>query len=116
MKFRVNLAILWIISCLFTLVACNSADNGASRKVGEDNMNPYFTGKVTEIYDEGCLLEVTDVGNGNFWVGSKVKVNTDIKDCPDYEVGDLLKITFDGKVTRSLPPQVTCVFSVDKSE
>ena len=98
------------------LVACNSADSGTSRRSGEDNMNPYFTGKVTEIYDDGCLLEVTDVGNGNFWVGNKVKVNTVIKDCPDYEVGDLLKITFDGKVTRSLPPQVTCVFSVDKSE
>ena len=54
------------------LVACNSADNGTSRRSGEDNMNPYFTGKVIEVYDDGCLLEVTDVGNGNFWVGNKV--------------------------------------------
>ena len=90
------------------LVACNSNDEGS------DILNPYFTGKVIEIYEKGCLLEVNDIGNGNFAVGDKVQVNTDILSCPEYTVGDFLRISFDGKVAQSYPPQITKVFMVSK--
>ena len=95
-----------ILTCIGALVACNSGDD----------MNPYFTGKVIEVYEKGCLLEVTDVGNGHFAVGGKVRVNTNILTCPEYGVGDFLRISFDGKVAESYPPQVTRVFSVTKTD
>lgn len=100
------LAVLLISACILMIVACNSNS-------GEwEDSNPYFKGKVVEVYDKGCLVEVTDVGNGHFWVGNIVQVHTDIPNCPEYTVGDVLLISFDGKVAESYPPQVTTVLAV----
>ena len=101
------LAIMFIIVCLFTLIACNSDDE-------QDILNPYFTGKVIEIYEKRCLVEVTDTGNGNFTIGDKVVVNTDIKNRPQFDIGDYITISFDGKVALSYPPQVLRVFQISK--
>lgn len=111
-----TLVIFLTLACLVTLVACNSNDNGGSisNDDGRDILNPYFTGEVIEVYEKGCLLEVTDIGNGNFGIGDKVQVNTDISTCPEYDVGDFLRISFDGKVAESYPPQITKVFIVSK--
>lgn len=109
------LSIIFILSCLCLLVACNS-DGTAVLNDEWDTQNPYFTGKVIEVYENGCFLEVTDIGNGNFRVGNKVQVHTDIPTCPKYAVGDFLRISFDGKVAKSYPPQVTNVFSIIKTD
>ena len=99
-----------ILTCIGALVACNSNDDG------KETQNPYFTGKVIEVYEKGCLLEVTDIGNGHFAVGNKVMVNTNVSNCPEYSVGDLITISFDGKVAESYPPQITKVFTVIKTD
>ena len=97
-------------ACLFALAACNQSPTEL------DTENPYFTGKVIEIEARGCLMEVTNTGNGNFYVGERIIVNTNIKDCPKYAVGDHLRISFDGKVALSLPGQVLNVYSVVKTD
>ena len=79
-----------------------------------DTEKPYFMGKVLEKYDDRCLLEITDTGNGHFTVGDKVIVNTNIKNCPQFDVGDYLRISFDGKMALSYPPQVLTVYSIIK--
>lgn len=94
---------------VFSLVACNSNDEGS------DILNPYFTGKVVEIYDKSCLVEVTDIGNGHLAEGDKVVVSTNITNCPVYSVGDYLTISFDGKVAESYPPQILKVFMISKA-
>ena len=99
-----------LLACLAVLGACNQAPAEL------DTKNPYFTGKVIEIEERGCLMEVTHTGNGNFYVGERIIVNTKIKDCPKYAVGDHLCISFDGKVALSLPGQVLNVYSVVKTD
>ena len=103
----------------------NNVQSGCSHKhhtedetgeEGVDVLNPYFKGKVLEINEKGFLLEVTDTGNGCFAVGERVQVNTDLSDCSEYKVGDYLRISFDGKVALSLPPQVTSVYSICKTD
>ena len=79
-------------------------------------LNPYFTGKVLEIYENSCLVEVTDTGNGNFYLGERIIVNTNIEGAPKYTVGDHLRISFDGKVALSYPGQVLNVYSVVKTD
>lgn len=106
------LARLLVVFCLFSLVACNLIGDDE----GRDILNPYFTGKVLEKYENSCLLEVTDTGNGNFFVGEKVVVRTNIKNSPDYDVGNFLRISFDGKVALSYPAQVLNVYIVSKVE
>ena len=77
-----------------------------------DTESPYFCGKVIEKNEKGFLVEVTDGGNGAFAEGEKVQVNTEL--AGEYDVGDTLRISFDGKVAMSYPPQVACVSSIVK--
>ena len=74
-----------------------------------DTNSPYFCGRVIETNSKGFLVEVTDGGNGSFALGERVQVNTEQG---KYEVGDNLRIAFDGKVAMSYPPQVTSVQSI----
>ena len=107
------ISILLIGACIFAICACQKQPT----EPGElDTENPYFTGRVIEIEERGCLMEVTHTGNGNFSVGEKIIVNTNIKNCPQYAVGDHLRISFDGKVALSYPGQVLNVFSVVKTD
>ena len=104
MTMRKILSILLVVTCLFMLGGCKG--NVEEQQEQRDILEPYFTGKVLEKYDESCLVEVTDAGNGNIAVGQQVVVHMNVPNCPDYAVGDLLTISFDGKMTCSLPPQV----------
>ena len=76
--------------------------------------NPYFCGQVVEKYEASCLMEVTDTGEQYFRNGDRVVVSTKVDGCPQYEVGDYLRIVYDGMVAESYPPQVFHVFSVQK--
>lgn len=112
------IAVFLTLVCLVSLVACQNGENeneGNKGNEGNDILNPYFTGKVVEIYDSGCLLEVTDKGNWNFSIGDKVQVNTKIENCPKYSVDDYLRISFDGIVAESYPPQIHGVTIVSKT-
>ena len=105
------ISILLISACIVAVCACQKKPEGPL-----DTENPYFTGKVIEIEERGCLMEVTNTGNGNFYVGERIIVNTNIKDCPKYKAGDHLRISFDGKVALSYPGQVLNVYSVVKTD
>ena len=74
-----------------------------------DTTSPYFCGRVIETNSKGFLVEVTDGGNGSFALGERVQVNTEQG---EYNLGDNLRIAFDGKVAMSYPPQVTSVQSI----
>ena len=75
------------------------------------NTEHNFTGRILEkLEGESYLMEVTDVGNGNFAVGNEVVVNSGM--LSNFQIGDMLNIQFDGKVTMSIPPQVVNVLEV----
>ncbi len=103
-----SLSVLFILACLFTLVACQASDKGKQA--------PSFVGKVLEKYETSCLLEVTDNGNQALASGDVVVVYTNLADCPEYTEGDYLKITFDGAVAESYPPQIHKVSNVTKTD
>ncbi len=101
------LALLLTLFCVVALVACNTV---------EDAEQAYFVGKVIEKYEASCLLEVTNNGNQYFASGDAVVVNTNVEGCPDYSVGDFLRVGFDGTVAESYPLQIPKVFSIDKTD
>jgi hypothetical protein len=80
---------------------------------GTNEIHPYFVGKVLEKYEKGCLLEITDQGNRFMDTGTVVTVNTDLDGCPEYSVGDYLRVEFDGTVAETYPPQIIKVIAID---
>ena len=106
------LSILFIMACFLTFIACDSNDETPNQGQEFDTTNPYFVGRVIEIYEDRTLVEVTDTGNGHLVVGDTVLVNTNVEDCPDFDVGDHLRVSFDGKVALSLPAQILGVISI----
>lgn len=100
--------------CLFCFVACDIN----STEQSQNNAQPaYFVGKVIEIYELGCFVEVTNEGNyGKLPLGTTVQITTNIKNCPEYVVGDHLKVTFDGTVAESYPPQILHVLTIQKTD
>lgn len=63
-----------------------------------------LVGTVEEITDEYYLMTTTD--------GQKIQVNLDASTAFDgsaAQVGDLIHVFYDGKMTRSLPAQVTAL-------
>ena len=97
--------------CIFGLIACTDGEQPS-----QNNAQPaYFVGKVTGAYETGCLVEITDAGNyGALAVGTPVHVTTtNIENCPEYAVGDHIKVVFDGTVAESYPPQVMHVSVIE---
>ena len=105
------ISILLISVCLVAICACQKKPQEPL-----DTENPYFTGKVIEILDKGCLMEVTHSGSGTFPIGEKIIVNTNLQNAPKFGVGDHMRISFAGKVALSYPGQVLGVYSVTKTD
>ena len=105
------ITLLCIFALLTSLVACNKDE-------GENNAQPaYFIGKTVEIFESYCIIEVTDEGNyGRLAIGTTAKVMTDTVDCPEYALGDHLKVVFDGAISKSNPPQVLHVIRIEKTD
>ena len=96
------------------LVSCGS---GFFEQTQNNAKPAYFIGRVVEKYERGCMVEVTDEGNyGHLPVGSPVQVTTNIENCPEYKVGDHIKILFDGTVAESYPPQILRVIGIEKAD
>lgn len=107
------ISVFLLLASLFLLAGCNS------HSTTEWENTPYFIGKVTEEYKGSCLVEVVSSGNGSFSQGTEVEVSTIVSGAPKINVGDYIKICFDGKVAYSLPPKVLNVYSItvtDKNE
>lgn len=111
---RKRILFVFLFLSMIALAACNTTSNESQV---QNNAQPaYFTGIVTDISQTGCCMEITDAGNyGHLAVGTPVIVSTNIENCPDYAVGDYLRITFDGTVAESYPPQVMHVSAVEKT-
>ena len=105
-----------IIALILTLIVFGSL--AACDEESQNNATPaHFVGKVIEIYENGYLLEVTDEGNyGHLALGTTVQVNINTDDTTEYELGDNLKVVFDGTISKSYPPQVLHVISIEKAE
>ena len=96
---------LFMLFAILCLTACGGK---------EGVLQPHFTGEVIEVYEYGCLMMVIDKENSTLPEGDLVSVSTNISNCPIYERGDLLKITFDGSVAESYPLSIHKVYSVYK--
>ena len=64
-----------------------------------------LTGVITEITDEYVLLDVGDMGQ----VQANLSEDTLIEGVEELAIGQTAIVTYDGKMTRSLPAQITAL-------
>ena len=100
------------ILCIMLLFALAVALGACRADLKDDR--PHLTGKVLEVFDGGCLLEITEQDSPYMAVGGEVVVHTNVEGCPAYAVGDLLTVFFDGSMATSYPPQIFKVYAVEK--
>ena len=64
-----------------------------------------LTGVITEITDEYVLLDVGDMGQ----IQANLSEDTLIEGVEELTIGQTAIVTYDGKMTRSLPAQITAL-------
>lgn len=82
--------------------------NGEEKNVLSEPTENQFDAKVLEIYDGYIMVDAVE---GQDIVG-EVRVQLGLleeKEIPNLEKNDIVRITHDGKMTMSLPPQMTAV-------
>ena len=60
-----------------------------------DNMQYFFSGKVTKAEDEYLRIEVTDTGNSSLSEGDTVEVSTDVVSAdglPEFTAGEYARV------------------------
>ena len=120
-------ALALLLGCLIAFGACdevvaentdestNESTNAQTNVNAESEITtPYFCGKVLEIYEDQCLMEITDGGNHRLVVGDRLLVNYHVEGAPEISVGDHLRVVFDGKIALSYPGQILNVFEIRK--
>jgi hypothetical protein len=103
----------------FTLERSMKLTDEEREKVNEylfANSRVKFEGRVIEKHGGGCLLEIVFSDNSSMAEGMPIMVHLGDVDCPEYEVGDHLVITFNGTVAESYPPQIFGVYDVYKTD
>ncbi len=103
----------------FTLERSMKLTDEEREKINEylfANSRVKFVGRVTDKYENGCLMEVISGDGSGMADGTPVMVHIGDAECPEYDVGDHLVIVFNGMVAESYPPQIFSVYEVYKSE
>ncbi len=99
------------VFCFIVLLLCAT---GVACMANGHEEQVTFIGKVVEKYEGSCLLERVECEEQYILPMDVVIVHIDREISPDYEVGDYLKIDYNGVVAESYPPQIFRVFSAER--
>ena len=76
-------------------------------EAADENEVYYLTGQITEITDEYIILEGTEQGTVQVNLFDDTAFGGKFPD--ELVVGEYAQVIYDGKMTRSIPPQVTAL-------
>ena len=96
------------ILAMFVMACGNEKKVDEAQKIPSKPAENQFDAKVLEIYDGYIMVEALE---GQDIVG-EVHVQLGLlkeDEIPKLEKGDCVRITHDGKMTMSLPPQMTAI-------
>ena len=106
----------WIVCALVLIVMFGSVACGG--RAGKDFDKPddlyTFDAKILEIHDSYFLVE-PDAGTQEATGSDKIKVSTQNADqSVDWQVGDLVRITYNGQIQELYPAILPQVYKVEK--
>ncbi|MBR4040255.1 MAG: hypothetical protein IKJ11_09190 [Clostridia bacterium] len=124
-----NKKMVWLIALVFAIAVASAAVFAATRPVSDGpdgKMTEYtapddgvrtdadeenvievveLTGTITEITDEYVLLDAGEMG----MIQANLSDDTMLEGVDDLAVGQVAVIFYDGKMTRSIPAQITAL-------
>ena len=89
------------------MVTTQPANGQDDAEVVDENEVYYLTGQITEITDEYIILEGTEQGTVQVNLFDDTVFGGKLPD--ELLVGEYAQVIYDGKMTRSIPPQVTAL-------
>ena len=87
------------------IVTTQPANGQDDAEAADENEVYYLTGQITEITDEYIILEGTEQGTVQVNLFDDTAFGGKFPD--ELVVGEYAQVIYDGKMTRSIPPQVT---------
>ncbi len=81
---------------------------------GEETANPYFNATVLEVYEKSVLVEPFE-GEVELSSSDQIVVSTEVvstHEVPQMEVGDTIRIVYNGEIAESYPAQIATVFAI----
>ena len=94
------------------MVTTQPANGQDDAEVVDESEVYYLTGQITEIADDYIILEGTEQGTVQVNLFDDTVFGGKLPD--ELAVGEYAQVLYDGKMTRSIPPQVTAL-AVDVS-
>ena len=89
------------------IVTTQPANGQDDAEAADENEVYYLTGQITEITDEYIILEGTEQGTVQANLFDDTAFGGKFPD--ELVVGEYAQVVYDGKMTRSIPPQVTAL-------
>ena len=89
------------------MVTTQPANGQDDAEVVDENEVYYLTGQITEIADDYIILEGTEQGTVQVNLFDDTVFGGKLPD--ELAVGEYAQVLYDGKMTRSIPPQVTAL-------
>ena len=105
MKKKIVIFGILFILVMFMMACSNKTDVNEEHNISSKPAENQFDAKVLEIYDDYIMVEALE---GQDIVG-EVRVQLGLisrNDMPKLKKNDTVRITHDGKMTMSLPPQM----------
>ncbi|NCU18692.1 DUF3221 domain-containing protein [Pallidibacillus pasinlerensis] len=94
---------MFVILLLFTLIGCGNSNDGKNDTSSVDKDNLTFIGTIKEINGDTAIVSAVLVeGNPEGDVFVDLSVNKD----ETFQVGDKIKVEFDGVIRESNPAQI----------
>ena len=112
---RKQVLVILVLSLILTVTACGTSSGGGESEVG-GNEKATFQATILEIHDGYYLVEPV-AGSTELNSADQITVPmTNMNPSPEPEVGDVLKIEYDGSIAESYPAQITNVYSISVVE
>ena len=102
---RRKLTILFVIILTGLLSACGSSD---SDKSDDSEIKDTFTGTIETIENEVAIVDIKD--GQILRSGKKVTVDLSVADDTTFEIGDKIKVGYEGAVRESGPLGINTTF------
>ena len=101
--------ILYLVLILVLLSSC-------SKKIDSNNLNEQtnFVGVIEEVYVESILI-IVDEGEDELKSSDLIMVSLDVEIenmLDDYEVGDRVRVYYDGEIAETYPAQINKVYAI----